>query len=242
MFRTTSKRVSPIRGGRGEVRELCLKAGLTAAIAALFLAAGSLVLQERHVAQAASLPGPAQQEVAALPDAVACDFVSTPFSSVFGPFGFNSPFFNQGFFNQGFFNQGFFNQGFFNPGFVNTSFIGDFPPICVSDCNGSIPAVLIPNICSAPAGAITPISTLNSISCGSNENLTFKVTSTLGLTAVDGTTVGFTASLARVTPTANTTNGQVTVSVQIPPKVSGLDTITATTGGVSTQYTLVVTC
>ena len=236
MFRSRSK--SPSLTATKETSKsmnLGFKAGLLAALIVFFLTAGSLVLPQRHSAQAASLPGPTQQ-ITALSDGFACDF-GAPFSSFFGPFGFNNQFVNQGFFNQGFFNPGFFNTGFFN-----TSFFVNSPPLCVSDCNGAIPAVLISNVCSAPVGAISAISTLNSMGCGSNENLTFKVTSTLGLNAVDGTNVGFTASLARVTPTATTTDGQVTVSVQVPPKVSGLDTITVTSGGVSTQYTLVVTC
>src|SRR6266568_3405233 len=168
MFRSKPNSMSlPATKETSKSMNLGSKAGLLAALTVFFLTAGALVLPERHIAQAASLPGPAQQ-VTALSDGFACDFVSTPFSSFFGQFGFNNQFVNQGFFN-----PGFFNQGFFNPGFATPSSFTNFPPICVSDCNGSVPAVLISNICSAPVGAIAPISTLNSMSCGSNENLTF---------------------------------------------------------------------
>src|SRR5437762_5177626 len=104
MLRTQSKPLSLRAEEREkEMRKPAWKAGLLVAFAVFFLAAASLVAPERHAAQAASIPGPVQQGVAALPDAVACDFGTPSFSSAFVPFGINTPFFNQGFFNQGFF-------------------------------------------------------------------------------------------------------------------------------------------
>jgi hypothetical protein len=243
MFDPNSKILRPTRArAPTAVVDLCLKAGLATLLAAFLLLAGSSLLPGERAAQAASLPGPgAQSGVAALPDTLVCDVSVGPFSSVFSPFAFNTGFFNSGFFNTGFLNTGFFNPGF-NNGFFNNGFFVDSDSTCISSCSGGFPAALLPALCSAPVGSITAVSTLNSMTCGSNQNLTFKVTNNLGLIVADGTPVAFTASLARVTPTTMTTSGQVTVSVMVPPRTSGLDTITATSGGVSTQYTLVVTC
>ena len=224
-------------------RSSLLRAGLVAGIAAVLLGATSLFATSQRGAEAASIPGPVvQAPAAAHPDVLVCDngfFPTFGFAPGFGS-GFlpGSPFFTGSTILPSPLGQLFFGNNFF----FNNGFQFNFDNTCTTDCSQGVPAVLLPNVCNAPVGGITAVSTINTVNCGSNSNLTFTIRNSLGVSVPDGTNVGATANIGRVTPTATTTSGQVTFSVIMPPKTSGIDTVTITSGAVSTQYSLVVTC
>jgi hypothetical protein len=213
------------RGGRRSIKSkmaLVLGPGLTI----LFLAVGSLLWPAHRLTYAAG-SATADQTAMASPDV--CDGFGGTFLPQFSPFGFfnPSPFVNV--------NPGAFVT--FGPSAFVTNFNG---LLCTTTCSG-IPAVLLP-VCSAPPASITSTSSLATTSCGSNENLSFSVINTFGLTVLDGTTVAFSSNLGTITPSTTTNGGVAIASLQIPPRQSGVAQIQAFTGGVSTQKSIVVSC
>lgn len=115
------------------------------------------------------------------------------------------------------------------------------PVTCISNCTGFVPAFLSA-VCSSPPAQIVPTSTTSTSTCGSNENLSFKVLNTYGISVLDGTTVRFTTTLGLITPSTTTSGGNATASLMIPPKQAGIATVAVTAGGVSFQENITVTC
>jgi hypothetical protein len=101
--------------------------------------------------------------------------------------------------------------------------------------------------CCAGATSYTPsrVSILpgsNSVACGSATSITVTVADPNGLRAPDGTLVTFTTTLGYISSSDNTTGGTAVTSLTIPPGTTGSAKVTATSGGVSADTTVNVTC
>jgi hypothetical protein len=175
-------------------------------------------------------------------------------------FGCNGITLSSGFFTSGFFNTfgttvnpfgtTFGNQFVnpfgttFGPTFGNPFFPNTFVPAsgffpCVNDCSDLNQFFFA--ICPGPPASITLQGPTN-VTCGSQSNFEARIVGPFGLLVSDGTPVTFTTTLGYDSTTDSTVRGLASTSLVIPTRTFGNATITATSGTVSAQMSVSVTC